>query len=49
MIRNENLQIKKKITNKEKFTNEKKKFTNEESYTNKIKEKIKRKIIFMHR
>ena len=32
----ENLQMKKK------------KFTNEESYTSKIKEKIKKKIIFVH-
>ena len=41
--------MKKKITSEKKFTDEEKKFTNEEPYTSKIKEKIRRKIIFVRR
>ena len=41
--------MKKKITDERKFTDEEKKFTDKESYTNKIKEKIRKKIIFLRR
>ena len=38
--------MKRKITGEKKFTDEKR-FTNKKFYTSKIKEKIKRKIIFV--
>ena len=40
---------KKKIIDEKKFTDEEKKFTDEELYISKIKERIRREIIFVRR